>query len=252
MGVVHRLKEQDKLSKMKGDVAGAWSFGPKWVKAMRLQPEPQVVYLGPEAQETVIEESLPGETEEEDEQDEFAFDDSLFGENLDEELAKMEEAEAAAAAELDELGSLSVFERVENDQDTLDELQELTRKPISPVEAVINSGLAYTIMKVNGLNEHPGGKYPISVIQSPPTRPPLSTGGGEAVGRISRGDAAELVVSALMEPSCVNAELTVGEASPGKRRLLGDGREEVPADFRISSTLQENVKDYLKRLAPCS
>lgn len=110
--------------------------------------------------------------------------------------------------------------------------------PKTSAEAVLRSGVAFTMLRVKGLNEHPGGKFPVVLHQAPLERPHL-TFDTENVGSISRGDVAALLVSAMSEPNCVNAEIMAGEP---------DGSEETGAV--ITSTLQEDVKGYLKQLHP--
>ncbi|CAJ1396412.1 unnamed protein product [Effrenium voratum] len=109
--------------------------------------------------------------------------------------------------------------------------------PKTSAEAVLRSGLAFTMLRVNGLNDHPGGKFPVVLEQAPLERPHLSFS-SESVGSISRGDVAALLVSAMSEPNCVNTEIIAGEPS---------GTE---SSVEITSTLQENVGGYLKQLTP--
>eukprot|EP00435_Cladocopium_sp_Y103_P009342 s2326_g2.t1 len=98
--------------------------------------------------------------------------------------------------------------------------------PKTSAEAVLRSGVAFTMLRVKGLNEHPGGKFPVVLHQAPLERPHL-TFDTENVGSISRGDVAALLVSAMSEPNCVNAEIMAGEP---------DGSETEGAV--ITSTLQ--------------
>eukprot|EP00913_Durusdinium_trenchii_P022246 g20901.t1 len=107
--------------------------------------------------------------------------------------------------------------------------------PKTTAEAVIESGLAFTMLRVKGLNEHPGGKFPVVLHQAPLERPHLSYRTAD-VGSISRGDVAALLVSAMSEPNCVNAEIVAGEPA-------GETDSSV-----ITSTLQEDVKGGLAAL----
>merc|ERR1712032_227052 len=167
--------------------------------------------------------------------------------DLEDAFLMKREAEEAAAAELQELEDSLVMEEAASEADWQDGIAELIRGSAkSPMESVIQSGLAYTIVKVKGVNDHPGGKYPIGVIQESIHDMPLSASHHE-LRQISTGDVAELAVSALMEPACVNVEIAAGEKrrqdAPGPAEELG-----METSFEISSTMQEDVKAYLKRL----
>jgi len=132
----------------------------------------------------------------------------------------------------------------DEEDDEPDEYRSAMSK--TPMDAVVSSGLAYTIIKVSGVNDHPGGKYPIGVSQDCPREMPLSER-HEYLRKISRGDVAELVVSTLMEPACVNTELAAGELRKNDESLkrLGTG-----VCFRVNSTMQDDVKAHLKKLTP--
>jgi len=232
-----------------GDRLNYFSLTLDFIKVFRTQAEPQVVYLGHDSGEASREE--PGDLEDGEEDEEEMF---FSGADFDEELSRMrQEEEDKAAAEIEELVSATPLPEAKAGGDS--EVMEFFDKsrPRSPMQAVVESGLAFTIVKVNRLNEHPGGKFPVSVRQASVQAPPLSVSHSD-LGSISRGDAAELVVSALTEPACVNAEITAGEprgesgaplhSEGGARALLAE-----PA-FEIASTMQEDVKDYLKQLTP--
>ncbi|CAE7827113.1 DRG2 [Symbiodinium sp. CCMP2456] len=116
----------------------------------------------------------------------------------------------------------------------------LWTRPKTGAEAVIGSGLAFSLLRVNGFNDHPGGKFPVVLNQAPLHRPHLSFH-SETVRSISRGDVAALLVSAMSEPNCVNTEIIAGEASEG-------AEESSAPQVEITSTLQEDVRGYLKQL----
>jgi len=113
-------------------------------------------------------------------------------------------------------------------------------------------------VKVRGLNEHAGGRYPISVRQASVKDAPLKPGADHPdIGKISRGDAAEIVVSALTQNTCVNTELVAGESVRGDAQkatqtVPGSNLLSPPYEigFEISSTSQQSVKENLKRLTP--
>jgi len=118
----------------------------------------------------------------------------------------------------------------------------LWTRPKTGAEAVISSGLAFSLLRVKGFNDHPGGKFPVVLNQAPLHRPHLSFH-SETVRSISRGDVAALLVSAMSEPNCVNTEIIAGEASEG-------AEESSAPQVEITSTLQEDVRGYLKQLTP--
>lgn len=206
----------------RGQAVTYFSLALDYIKVFRMQPEPQVICMGR------VEDASGNaeEAEQADEADEpFFFSDDM---NLDEALRN---AEAAAAAEIEELAKAADNEAalVEQEEDVTD---VSTGRPRSAMQAVLESGLAYTIIKVSGLNEYPGGKFPITIRQAPVTKAPLSPR-LDSLGSLSCGDAAALVVSALNEPTCVNTEIEAG------------------TDLNaIRSTLQENVKARLRQLTP--
>lgn len=247
MGVVVRTEGQARPYGM-GDALNYFSLALDSIKVFRTQAEPQVIYLGrQEDQGTKSSADEAGEAEEEEAEEELFFSDDS---DLDEDLSRLRKAEAEAAAEIEELVAAQPLPEADDEDDTTMEFFE--RRPRSPMRAVIDSGLAYTIVKVTGLNDHPGGRYPVSVCQASVRVPPLSES-YDALGSISRGDAAELVVSALTEPMCVNAEITAGETSRSGAAHAGEshtGSDLLTPTFEISSTMQEDVKAYLKQLTP--
>lgn len=127
-------------------------------------------------------------------------------------------------------------------------------------QAVMTSGLSFSIISVNGLNQHPGGQYPLHIHQIPVSAPHLSVSSPvRGLSGVSRADVAELVVSALSQPSCVNTEIVAGE--PGGDVPLppeeAEGEEKPETSFQIDvrkpilqirSTAEEDVKKYLKQL----
>jgi len=215
-----------------------FSLAIDYLKVFRTQAEPQVVFLGRDEDSGAFAQNQAEEAAEKE-------DEAVTEAKVNEELDRVQ-AEERAAAEIDELVSPPPKEV----SDTDDDLEvELSSSKASPMQAVVESGLAYTIIKVNGLNEHPGGKFPVCVRQAPLLEPPLSTNESD-LGSISRGDAAELVVSALTEPACVNTELAAGEPArgeEGKARVEGDL---LTPTFEIGSTMNEDVKAYLRQLTP--
>lgn len=241
IGIVVRTGPNPKINDAQKSEMGYFSLALKNVRAFRTQAEPQVVYVG-QAEESgagVVED--PGEEEEEDD----FFDDIV---DMDEDFLRRSQAEEAAAAELEELeGALVPAPDPEPDEDEDDEPEDY-RSAMSktPMDAIVASGLAYTIIKVNGVNDHPGGKYPIGVMQDSPREMPLS-GTHDDLRKISRGDVAELVVSTLMEPACVNTELAAGEVRKNDEPPQRSG---AGAYFRVNSTMQDDVKAHLKKLTP--
>jgi len=240
IGVVKRTGPNPKEKEGQPGALGYFSFAMKYVRAFRTQAEPQVVYVGKE------EESGAGGVEYDPLDDE---DDDFFADlvDMDDDFIRKSQAEEAAAAELEELeGALVPNPDAEPDEedDEPDEYRSAMSK--TPMDAVVSSGLAYTIIKVSGVNDHPGGKYPIGVSQDCPREMPLSER-HEYLRKISRGDVAELVVSTLMEPACVNTELAAGELRKNDESLkrLGTG-----VCFRVNSTMQDDVKAHLKKLTP--
>lgn len=223
------------------------------VKAYRTQQEPQVVMLGREA------------SFEEGGKDDWLED--FDGDDLDE-FDELEEkylqAERQAEAEIEELVGSDEIEGVEEDEEPMefgDPVQNPPR-PRSPLQSLAETGLAYTVIKVKGLNEHPGGKYPILVEQASHQHVPHSKLPMDDLGYISRGDAAELAVSALTEGSCVNVVMRAGEV-PSEAGARGAKDDETAASssqaeadpqssllpsFRLPSTMTSNVKEYMKRM----
>jgi len=245
MGLIVRTGDPD-LKAPGGKRIAPWSLALSWVRVFRSQAEPQVIYIG-RSEEIDQRKSVMQDELTEEEADEQDWEEAFFMEDADfeEEFRKMQAREAEAAARIDELVSVGPME-----ESSLAAIQsedgDSTRVPRGPAQSVLDSGLAYTLVAVNKFNEHPGGRFPVSVRQASLRAPPLTdvTGG---LGGISRGDAAELVVSALMEPACVNAELMAGEALPGDK--MGDEMGKL-STFQIGSTMQKRVKDYLKQLTP--
>lgn len=219
------------------------------IQAFRRQAEPQVVYLGRDEDFGAEEFADDEEAEEEEVQDlNFSADDMLS--DADELLWK--KAEEEAAAEIDELMDEPVARKPEptpeeDNEDFEEEGRGATERCCKPaVECVLHSGMAYTVIHINGLNDHPGGRFPVSVYEVPVTEAPLSRSFNN-IGTISRGDAAELVVSAISEPQCVNSEMAAGESPRGS----GAAEKGTPkASFEINSTTQENVKAYMKQVTP--
>lgn len=222
----------------------------EYLKVFRTQAEPQVVYLGSTKHLNEIKGQQQSADEDVDEEDILGkeiFIDSDFEETWE----KMQEAEREAEQEVQAVTDGRTIQPLAGDPDM--GMEQVEKGHRIPVNAVLASGLACTIVWVNKLNEHPGGKFPIAVRQADINEKPLSAS-GEGLGGISRGDAAELVVSALLEPSCMNAEFAAGEKlAEGSVLAKAEGEDEfavLPPTFEISSTLQENVADYLKQLTP--
>jgi hypothetical protein len=242
IGIVMRTGPNPKMKDAQTGAMGYFSLSLKYVRAFRTQAEPQVVYVGR------TEESGAGGVEEnlgEEEEDDDFFDDIV---DMDDDFIRRSQAEEAAAAELDELeGALVPASDPDPYEDESDEPEDY-RSAVSktPMDAIVASGLAYTIIKVSGVNDHPGGKYPIGVVQDSPREMPLSETHDD-LRKISRGDVAELVVSTMMEPACVNTELAAGEV---RKSDESPERSGVGAYFRVNSTMQDDVKAHLKKLTP--
>jgi len=213
------------------------------VRVFRKQAEPQVIYVGRDVQ---LGAATERETDEEEEEEGYMEDFFLDGDDLPEEETKLRKAEKLAEAEIQDIVSAG-------DDDDIEEMMEemMDETDVHPMNAIVESGLAYTIVKVKGVNNNPGGKYPISVSQAAVTEPPLTDHPSD-LGSVSRGDAAEIVISAVREPNCVNTELAVGEALRGENRKIAaeQGNKMLVPSFEISSTTQQNVKAYLKQLTP--
>lgn len=244
MGVAVRTGDNPVL--YTGDRLNYFSLAMDWVKVFRTQVEPQVVYLGraEDIEDGTFETEADDDDEEEDDFGEVMFD---ADSDINAEMAKMRaskaKAEAAAAAEIEELESTALALGEGLDDSEIMKFEETKKK--SPMQAVMESGLSFSVIKVNGMNDHKGGAHPVSVQQASVKAAPLTVSHGD-VGRISREDAAELVVSALTEPACVNTEIAAGE--PLKEEVQ-TGNLLAPV-FEISSTAEENVKEYLKQLTP--
>lgn len=214
------------------------------VCVFRTQAEPQVVYVGRDDQ---FDADAEKPEEEADGEDDGIVEDFFFtGDSLVEEEQKLRKAEKLAEAEIQDI--------VSSESDMDDEMEEIMEDmehtSVHPMKAIVESGLSYTIVKVRGMNEHPGGRYPVSVCQASVTEPPLTDHPSD-LGSVSRGDAAEIVISALREPNCVNTELAVGESPRGENRKQATEQGDVLVpSFEISSTTQQNVKAYLKQLKP--
>jgi len=243
MGVAVRTGDNPVL--YTGDRLNYFSLAMEWVKVFRMQQEPQVVYLGRAAD---LEDASLGEAEDEDDEDDDGDDGEIMfnaDSDLEADLMRMRtlkaQKEAAAAAEIQELEALALA--AEGEQGQAIDFAEAKQK--SPMQALMESGLAFSVIKVNGLNDHKGGKFPVTVKQASVSAPPLSVSHGD-VGRISREDAAELVVSALTEPACVNTEIAAGEPLRGEAR----SNNLLEPALEIPSTSQESVKEYLKLLKP--
>jgi len=240
MGICKRTGENPKMSG-RGQYS-YFSLVLVSVMAFRIQAEPQVIFLRQQ-------DSSDDKVEEEEEEDEEIFSGDL---DIDAELSRIMEAEEEAAAEIEELVGgepatddlqteavdQPAVDRLTDDAEIYDEI--LTGRVKHPANAVVESGLAYTMITIKGLNEHPGGRFPVSVQQASVKNPPLTEGTVES-STISRGDLAELAVSALAEPMCVNTEILVGESPRGTP---------ITSTFQISSTMQEDVKTYFKQLMP--
>jgi len=254
MGIAFRLTGEDNLPEpaFGTNVWKKFRMRPQSVKVFRTQAEPQVVLVSKEDLKELDPEGDEEEEEEEAEEEMFSFteDDDL--------AAEFRKAEQAAAAEIEELVRADAIQlRPEQDEEDADaDADDLSYlkygRPRSCAQAVAESGMAYTIIKVKGLNDHPGGKFPVSVRQASIREPPLSHRHHASLGRLSRGDAAELVVSSLTEPSCVNIELAAGESLHSSSQTIaeqGDSDLSSPA-FEIASTVEEDVKQYMRQLTP--
>jgi NAD(P)-dependent dehydrogenase (short-subunit alcohol dehydrogenase family) len=215
------------------------------VCVFRTQAEPQVVYVGRDSQLSTDDEEPEEETDEED--DELVEDFSFDGDSLVEEDQKLRNAEKLAEAEIQDI----VSSEPEIDDGMEEIMEDMEFTSVHPMGAIVESGLSYTIVKVRGLNEHPGGRYPVSVRQASVTERPLTDHPSD-LGSVSRGDAAEIVISALRDPNCVNTELAVGESPRGENRKEAAERGDLLAapSFEISSTTQQNVKAFFKQLKP--
>lgn len=246
MGVVVRTSgEQVDLAP--GERLNPFSLQIHFIKVFRTQPEPQVVYVGRESGCSISEIEAKKEEEEEEEEMFFSGDDD-FSKVYDD----MQKAEAEAASEIEELVHWDEpLEEVDQEKDTQGTMEFFRGNAKDAAQAVVESGLAYTVLKVNGFNEHPGGKFPVSIKQASIKRTPLSVQ-SSFLGTVSRGDAAELAVSALMEPACVNAEMLVGEAPKGGSKCGLEEAQLIETSFDIDSTMTEDVQNYLKQLKPNS
>lgn len=241
IGIVVRTGEDAKPLGEGESVYSRHKISLETVHAFRVQAEPQVVYIGRDSESGI---GLAHEaTEVDDDEDTFDFSDVDFTE---EELRK-EKAEEAAGRELEAFDGLDPSNDNEEDLDFFDE----DMRPLTPMQAVLESGLAYTIVKVKGFNEHPGGKYPVHVEQDSIHTMPLAASHDE-LRPVSRGDAAELAVAALTEPTCVNTELFIGEARREGAEAAAPAHARAPAaaSFEISSTVKEDVSKHLKQLMP--
>lgn len=214
------------------------------VCVFRTQAEPQVVYVGRDDQFDADAEKPEEEADGED--DGIVEDFFITGDSLVEEEQKLRKAEKLAEVEIQDI----VSSEPDMDDEMEEIMEDMENTSVHPMKAIVESGLSYTIVKVRGMNEHPGGRYPVSVCQASVTEPPLTDHPSD-LGSVSRGDAAEIVISALREPNCVNTELAVGESPRGENRKQATEQGDVLVpSFEISSTTQQNVKAYLKQLKP--
>jgi len=249
MGIAFRSNGEDINKEPRGNAINYFRLTFHSVKVFRTQTEPQVVLVGRQELGSSVEEEDEAEDDDQIEDDLFSFGED---DDLDSELKK---AEAAAAAEIDELVKADAIQLRASDQaigESDDDDYARLGRARTCAQAVAESGMAYTIIKVKGLNEHPGGKFPVRVRQASIRDPPLSQRHHASLGRLSRGDAAALVVSALTEPSCVNTELQAGESLQNGSKLVPEpsSSDLLTPSFEIGSTVEEDVKLYMKQLTP--
>jgi len=195
----------------------------------KIQVEPDVVYMGPLPDGQDVEEA----SDEKEEEEEMSYA-AQYEAMLAAEKAAEEELETVMAM-ADESATAGI------------EVRRRSRKGVDPKRALIDSGLVYTILHMNGVNNHPGGKYPLTMSQLPVDAAPLS--GHTRVPHakfISRGDAAELAMSSLTEPACRNAEVFVGELSPN----VSSSESDMGPFHEMGPTSQDDVGSYLKKLSP--
>jgi len=252
MGIVVRTYGNVRV--YQGDRLNFFSLTINSIRAFRLQKEPQVVYVGrikadssESASSWSSQESGEEDADEDSDEEEESVPTNL---PVDAERGKnRREAEMKAAeAEIQELIKQEVFTDVKMNFEDPQRSQPKVIGARTGEEAVVRSGLAFTLVKVAGVNDNPGGKFAVALQQAAVHRPHLSTGIPD-VKSISRGDVAALVVSALSESSCVNAEIIAGE-SKQTSPVEHDDRLMPPVEIR--STVQENVRSYLKQLVPNS
>mmetsp|Transcript_40479 Transcript_40479/g.90791 ORF Transcript_40479/g.90791 Transcript_40479/m.90791 type:complete len:1106 (+) Transcript_40479:42-3359(+) len=199
----------------------------------KTQVEPDVIYMGPlaDGQDAVDLEEAADEMEEEEEPMSYK-----------EQYEAMLAAEKAAEEELE-----SVMAMADMSATAGLEVRRRSRKGVDPKKALIDSGLVYTILHMNGVNNHPGGKYPLTMSQLPVDAAPLS--GHKCIPHakfISRGDATELAMSSLTEPACRNAEVFIGELSTKATSSDSD----MGPFHEMGPTSQDDVGSYLKKLSP--
>jgi len=247
---------------------GYWGLNVKWMSAYRSQTEPQVIILGKDEDIGGLEEDMEQDDADAALEEKAMEEEGFFFSDADVDSG-FQEAELQATAELEELAAVAEAaeeaarkKRREDEAKRREALQEDGKgeeeddidyarygRPRTALQAITDTGLSYTIIKVKGFNDHPGGKFPIRVEQAPITEPPM-TCRYPNLGTLSRGDAAELVVSVLTQPSCVNAEMAAGEClrEDGK---FNQGRQRPKGKtFEIRNTLEEDVKKYMKQLVP--
>jgi len=220
------------------EVYNYFSLAIDQIRVFRTQAEPQVVYVGVEDEEDL---RIAREYDEEEEEGDDAPEMVMLS-DLDDLQKKAEEE---AAREIDMIVSNP---EIENNEEAVQEFWK--GRPRSAAQAVVESGLGFSVVKVRGLNEHAGGRYPISVRQASVKDAPLKPGADHPdIGKISRGDAAEIVVSALTQNTCVNTELVAGESVRGDAQkatqtVPGSNLLSPPYEigFEISSTSQQSVK----------
>eukprot|EP00931_Biecheleriopsis_adriatica_P059015 TRINITY_DN35240_c0_g1_i1.p1 TRINITY_DN35240_c0_g1~~TRINITY_DN35240_c0_g1_i1.p1 ORF type:complete len:1075 (+),score=284.74 TRINITY_DN35240_c0_g1_i1:136-3225(+) len=236
MGIVVRTNGEVRV--YEGERLNYFSLVVEAIKVFRTQSEPQVIYVG-RLSETGGE-APADEEEQEEEKDVEPVD--VWNTPFDAAEAESEETAQKITQQL-KSGDLDVRMQLDGI-----ERPRAEKTPRTTAEAVVQSGLAFTLFKVKDLNEHPGGQYPVALQQAPLHRPHLSPHEGH-LKSIARGDVAALVVSALSESNCVNAEIALGESSQDGEEVVSD-LEHLPQPLEITSTLQENVQSYLKQLTP--
>lgn len=244
-----------------------------FIKVFRTQNEPQVVYLGRRGEHEVPSPAVssgakasPEAEEEEEEEEEITFTD----EDADMEKFARIKRKAEEEAKQDIVDSLEEKKKpntkaivvVEEPSEEVDDTEGVADLdfffrgfPKSPQQAIIESGLAFTMVQVNAINAHASGKHHVSVRQASLNAQPLSVHQGTELGSVSRGDAAEIAVAAILEPSCVNAELAIGEPREGDDggamlERFGQASDLLASSFEISSAVGEEVKKGLKLVKP--
>eukprot|EP00930_Biecheleria_cincta_P038977 TRINITY_DN26797_c0_g1_i1.p1 TRINITY_DN26797_c0_g1~~TRINITY_DN26797_c0_g1_i1.p1 ORF type:complete len:1066 (-),score=187.54 TRINITY_DN26797_c0_g1_i1:139-3336(-) len=243
MGIVVRTNGEAK--EYKEGRLHYYSLAIKDVKVYRNQSEPQVVYVGRLPDDASAQ--ILGISVEDDTAGSHSEDDRDESDLLD--LSAAAEAQKQIATESKSEQSEEINQLVSDTEEQMqfDEQSGATRRnPVSSIAAVVRSGLAFTIFKVADVNDEPGGKYPVTLQQTPVDMPHLSLPVPH-LHAVSRGDIAAIATSALSETCCVNAEVAVGNVS---HEDTEDVYEQATPYIEIRSTAQEDVRSHLKHLVP--